>query len=91
MISKNSMGAMKGKRLDSTGIRETPGMPHWSAQSNAKRGRPAAQPTPTAPPPTAQTVEAGKDYRYTVKELPAGYQSALNPADCRPWAATLRP
>lgn len=29
---------------------------------------------------------AGMDFRFTVRELPKGYVSALNPGECRPWA-----
>lgn len=30
-----------------------------------------------------------KDYRFTVSELPAGYQSQLNPGECRAFAKVV--
>lgn len=31
----------------------------------------------------------GIDHRYTVRELPKGYVSKLNPAECSPWAKAV--
>jgi len=37
---------------------------------------------------TRMTVcPSGVDQRYTVRELPQGYRSALDPRECRPWAS----
>jgi hypothetical protein len=36
--------------------------------------------------PKAEVCPSGQDQRYTVRELPKGYRSALDPRECRPWA-----
>ena len=93
---------LKRGPIDKRGMRVTPGMPHWSEESNAKK------PTLLAVPPkskkalrldAAQPVQrcrvkptiypAGMDHRFTVTELPAGYRSQLDPAQCREWAKVV--
>jgi hypothetical protein len=57
--------------------------------SNA-RPLPAAKPVRAEPIITSATrltlCPVGVDQRYTVRELPPGYRSALDPRDCRAWA-----
>jgi hypothetical protein len=73
------MGAQRGVPL--TGLRK--------AGSNA-RPIPAQRPAPTEPRITGDTkvtvCPSGADHRYTVRALPPGYVSALNPRECSPWA-----
>ena len=83
---------MKGGKLDKLGIRPTPGMPHWSKEANDKRHRKAVSVAPSEERPAAPRVTvcpSCKDQRYTVKSLPDGYVSQLDPGDCRPWAAAV--
>ena len=52
-------------------------------------------PSKSAPQPInprgvqAVTLPCGQDHRYTVRELPAGYVSGLDPRECRPWARSV--
>jgi hypothetical protein len=58
--------------------------------SNA-RSHPAEKPARVEPITTSATRltarPSGADHRYTVRELPPGYCSVLDPRECRPWAA----
>jgi hypothetical protein len=45
--------------------------------------------TPAKPSPRATVCPSSLDYRYTVRALPEGYQSNLNPNECRGWAAAV--
>ena len=56
---------------------------------------PAVKPRPipslsqrSFPVPLAGAYQVGVpiEHRFTVRELPEGYVSQLNPAECRPWA-----
>jgi len=39
--------------------------------------------------PVHTICPSGKDYRYTVSELPADYKSQLNPDECREFAKAV--
>jgi len=45
--------------------------------------------TPAKPSPRATVCPSSLDYRYTVRALPDGHQSNLNPNECRGWAAAV--
>lgn len=45
--------------------------------------------TPAKPSPRATVCPSSLDYRYTVRALPDGYRSTLNPNECRGWAAAV--
>ncbi len=64
--------------------------PQKPPQPAVKRSHAVQRLDPSAPvagtTPTPQVLAAGVDHRYTVRELPQGYRSALNPRECRPWA-----
>lgn len=45
--------------------------------------------SPATPSPRATVCPASLDYRYSVRALPDGYQSNLNPNECRGWAAAV--
>lgn len=58
--------------------------------SNARRVEPPVKPEPGEARITERTrvtiAPTCTDQRYTVRELPAGYRSALDPREARPWA-----
>lgn len=88
----NPINTMKGTRPCKHGIRQTPGMPHWSEESNAKRPRvkvTAAAPEPKIIEAKVSVVPHHQDTRYSVEQLPAGYVSGLDPAQCRGWAKAV--
>ncbi len=73
------MGAQRGVPM--TGLRKA---------GSSARPIPAQRPQPTEPQITSATritvCPSGADHRYTVRELPPGHRSVLNPRECSPWA-----
>lgn len=92
---------LKRGPIDKRGMRVTPGMPHWSEESNAKKPMLVAAPKshkalrldPAMPARKSRVkptvIPCGVDHRFTVHELPAGYVSQLDPAQCREWAKVV--
>lgn len=66
---------MASKRPRMTGIHENQPSPQWRRQF--------------PPPPTPIIGPANLDQRFTVRELPADYQSVLDSSECRGWARAV--
>lgn len=76
--------APRNAQMGPPGVKGITMVPKAGATHKAARLEPAAPVQGPLPKPKA--CPSGTDHRYTVRALPDGYRSALNPNECRPWA-----
>jgi hypothetical protein len=60
-----------------------------AAKPKSVAPKPAVDRAPARSSPRATVCPSKADGRYTVRSLPDGYQSNLNPNECRGWAAAV--